>query len=98
MADNNLIEFKSNTTPPVINAGDNPLEPSQSHIDGSILILSEKVVRHSTIEAALTRWREHYHQLELQTVATNTVIIELTKLLAPVPEQVPVNPVPEVKQ
>ena len=36
-----------------------------------------------TIEAALTRWQEQRKQLELQIVATNTVIAELTALLAP---------------
>ena len=49
----------------------------------------------STIEAALTRWQEHRKHLELDTVAANTVIAELTALLVPVPEQVPVNPVPK---
>lgn len=49
-------------------------------------------ISRATIEAALTRWQEQRRQLELSIVATNTVIAELTALLAPVPEQVPAPP------
>ena len=41
------------------------------------------------IEAALTRWQEQRKQLELSIVATNTVIAELTALLAPEPDKPP---------
>jgi len=37
----------------------------------------------SAVEAALTRWQEQHKQLELSSVATNTVIAELKALLAP---------------
>lgn len=54
-------------------------------------------ISRAVIEAALTRWQEQRRQLELSIVATNTVIAELTALLAPVPEQVPVAFPPEDK-
>ncbi len=49
-------------------------------------------IARATIETALTRWQEQRKQLELSIVATNTVIAELTALLAPVPEKVPEPP------
>jgi len=51
-------------------------------------------IQRSVIEAALTRWQEQQHSLELQVVATNTVIAELTALLTPLapPEEKHPNP------
>ena len=49
-------------------------------------------IKRAAIEAALTRWQEQRKQLELSIVATNTVIAELTALLAPAPEKVPTPP------
>jgi len=51
--------------------------------------MAENTIERAVIEAALTRWQEQRRQLELSIVATNTVIAELTALLAPVPEKVP---------
>lgn len=58
-------------------------------IDGGNIIPQEIGIPRSAVEAALTRWQEQRKQLELSIVATNTVIAELTALLAPVPEKVP---------
>ena len=51
--------------------------------------MAENTIERAVIEAALARWQEQRKQLELSIVATNTVIAELTALLAPTPEKVP---------
>jgi len=53
--------------------------------------MTEDTLR-AAIEAALTRWQDQRKQLELSIVATNTVIAELTALLAPAPKKVPTPP------
>lgn len=69
---------------------------------GNIIPVAVNTIR-VAVETALTRWQEHRRQLEIQTVATNTVIAELTALLnAPPPAPsasnvIPFNAPPEDK-
>jgi hypothetical protein len=40
-------------------------------------------VPRATIEAAINKWKDHLRQIEIQIVATNTVISELNNLIEP---------------